>query len=67
MSEDIEKFFTSPVYAVAGASSNRSKFGNKVLRCYLQNDLTAYAINPNEKVVEGLACLASVADLPEDV
>jgi hypothetical protein len=32
------KIFSSPAYAVVGASVNQAKFGNKVLRCYLQHN-----------------------------
>lgn len=63
----IQQFFTSSAYGVAGASNNRDKFGNKVLRAYLQHNKTAYPINPNEKTVEGVACVAKIADLPGDV
>ncbi len=67
MTEQIEKFLTSPSFGVAGASSKRYKYGNKVLRCYMQNDRTAIPINPVEKEIEGIACVASVADLPAEV
>jgi len=64
---DIDKFFTSAAYAVVGASTHREKYGNKVLRCYLQHHKQVYPINPHEKTIEGAACLASLAELPEDV
>lgn len=63
----IKLFFTSPGYGVVGASSNREKFGNKVLRSYLQNQKIAYPINPNEKMIEGVTCLTKIADLPANV
>lgn len=67
MSDKINQFFTSSAYAVIGASNNRQKFGNKVLRCYLQNNKTVYPVNPGEKTVEGLPCIAEIADLPPSV
>ena len=63
----IEKFFTSSAYGVIGASSNRSKYGNKVLRVYLQHNKKVYPVNPHEKSIEGLNCIADVAHLPADV
>ena len=63
----IEEFLDGEVYAVAGASSNRAKFGNKVLRCYLQNGRRAHPVNPNEDEVEGLAAVPDLASLPEPV
>ena len=63
----VEQFLTSEAYAVAGASTNRNKYGNKVLRCYLQNDMTAIPINPRAEEIEGVACVDSVLDLPDNV
>lgn len=63
----IKKFLEAPKFAVAGASSNRRKYGNKVLRCYLQNSRQAIPINPNEGEVEGLISYPSLKELPEPV
>jgi uncharacterized protein len=65
--ERIEEFLKGDVYAVAGASKNREKYGNKVLRCYLQNGKRAYAINPLDDEVEGVKCVRDVFALPEPV
>lgn len=65
--DKIEEFFKSPKFGVVGASSKRYKYGNKVLRCYLQNDREAIPVNPNEKEIEGLPAVGSVADLPAEV
>jgi predicted CoA-binding protein len=50
--------------AVIGASSNRSKFGNKALRAFARGGYTVFPINPNEKTIEGMAAYASVLDVP---
>ena len=52
----IERFLKAQVFAVTGASQNRKKYGNKVLRCYLQNDRRAIPINPGCSEVEGQTC-----------
>ncbi len=65
--EKIARFLSSPAFGVVGASTNREKYGNKVLRCYLQKQRRAIPVNPNEQAVEGIACVASVKDLPPDV
>jgi predicted CoA-binding protein len=65
--EQIDRFLKSEVFAVVGASSNRDKYGNKVLRCYLQNNLKAIPVNPKEKEIEGVECVASVMELPAEV
>jgi uncharacterized protein len=45
--EQINRFLTSGAFGVVGASSNRQKFGNRVLRCYLQKGRQAIPVNPN--------------------
>ena len=52
------------VVAVIGASSNRSKFGNRALRAFRNQGFTVVPINPHEAEVEGLKCYASVLDVP---
>ncbi len=63
----IDRFLSSAAFGVAGASANRSKFGNKVLRCYLQHGKTAVPVNPNETEIEGVPCVKGIADLPPGV
>ena len=53
--------------AVIGASSNRSKFGNKALRAFKAEGHRVVPINPNEREVEGIATYASVLDVPGDI
>lgn len=50
--------------AVVGASSDRTKFGNKALRAFRAEGHTVIPINPNERQVEGLPTYASVLDVP---
>lgn len=67
VSERIQDFLASGPYAVAGASSRRHKFGNKVLRTYLQHGLVAYPVNPHEAEIEGLRSYPDLASLPKGV
>ena len=55
------------VVAVIGASSNRSKFGNRAVRAFQQQGYTVVPINPHEAEVEGLKAYASVLDVPGQV
>jgi predicted CoA-binding protein len=61
---EIKTFFASRAFGVIGASTDRTKFGNKVLRCYLQKNKKVYPVNPKEKLIEGIPCVASIAELP---
>jgi predicted CoA-binding protein len=65
--DQIQQFLASPAFGVVGASTNRQKYGNKVLRCYLQNGRRAIPVNPNETEIEGISCAATISDLPPDV
>lgn len=65
--EQIALFLAGAPHAVVGASSNRQKYGNKVLRCYQQAGRPVYAINPHGKAIEGSATFASLRELPEAV
>ena len=65
--EQIDTFLASAAFGVAGASSNRDKFGNKVLRCYQQQQRRVIPVNPRETTIEGVATVATVRDLPPEV
>ena len=61
---DIDAFLDGGPFAVVGASTNRAKYGNKVLRVYQQNSREVYPINPRAEEVEGLKAYAGLASLP---
>ncbi len=65
--EQIERFLSSPAFGVVGASQDRNKYGNRVLRKYLEHGYRAHPVNPREREIEGLPCFASVLDLPPEV
>ena len=67
MSGDQEAFLASKAFAVVGASNNRNKYGNKVLRCYLQNNKKVYPIHFTEESIEGEKCYKKIEDLPAEV
>jgi acyl-CoA synthetase (NDP forming) len=50
--------------AVIGASSDRSKFGNKAVRAFLNHGDQVIPINPKEPEIEGLKAYRSVLDVP---
>jgi len=62
----IDAFLAGRPHAVVGASRDRNKFGNKVLRAYLQRGMPVVAVNPTvEGEIEGAPVVASLAALPE--
>lgn len=61
----VADFLSSGPYAVAGASNDRTKYGNRVLRAYQRLKWKVYPINPREPEVEGLKAYPTLASLPE--
>jgi predicted CoA-binding protein len=50
--------------AVIGASSDRTKFGNKAVRAYVQQGYQVFPINPKATEIEGLPAFPAIAALP---
>jgi predicted CoA-binding protein len=67
VSDAISEFLDGSTYAVVGASNDRWKYGNKVLRCYVQHGRKAIPVNPNASVVEGIPAVPDLSALPEPV
>lgn len=67
MEQRITTFLAGESFAVVGASRDRSKYGNKVLRAYQQNDRRVFPVNPHALEVEGLRAFPNLTALPIDV
>ena len=65
--EKVDAFLSGTPFAVVGASIDRNKYGNKVLRCYMQHDRTVYVVHPKQSEIEGLPCHSDLTTLPEPV
>ena len=63
--QDIDAFLDGAPFAVVGASTDRAKYGNKVLRCYMQNGREVHPVHRSASEIEGLPAFASLADLPD--
>ena len=50
--------------AIIGASSDRSKFGNKAVRAFLQQGYDVFPVNPHETQIEGVPAFKSITDVP---
>lgn len=61
---EIERFLAVGRFAVVGASDDRAKYGNKVLRCYQQHDLPVVGVHPKRTEVEGERCYPKLTDVP---
>ncbi len=61
---EIERFFAVGAFAVVGASDDRTKYGNKVLRCYQQHGMPVVGVHPKRTEVEGAPCYAQLTAVP---
>lgn len=67
MSDHIRSFMSRGPYAVVGASADRDKYGNKVLRAYLQQGLEVYPVNPRMAEIEGVKAYPDLPSIPAKV
>ena len=70
ISDQIDQFLNGSLFAVVGASNDRSKYGNRVLRYYQRIGLEVIPINPKANVIEGLSAvdrLSSLDHLPHAI
>jgi predicted CoA-binding protein len=63
----IDSFLAGAPHAVVGASTDRAKYGNRVLRAYLQAGRPVHPVNPKAAEVEGLKAFPDLRSLPEAV
>jgi predicted CoA-binding protein len=61
----IREFIDQPVWAVVGASTDPTKFGNKVFRSLREAGYTVYGVNSRGGALEGQRLYRSLADLPQ--
>lgn len=66
-SKAAQRFLECRHFAVAGASVDQNKFGNKVLRCYMDHGRPVVPIHHKEAAIEGIPCAPSLAALPAAV
>lgn len=63
--EHIENAVDQRVWAIVGASNDRSKFGNRIYRNLRSAGYKVYAVNPTAETVEGDPAYPTLGDLPE--
>jgi uncharacterized protein len=63
----IENFLSASSFAVAGASLDPTKYGNKIFRALKASGRTVFPLNPKATEIDGAKAFVSVADTPEVV
>lgn len=52
--------------AILGASKDKFKYGNIILRDLIKKGYSVYPVNPNENEIENIKVFNSIEELPED-
>ena len=65
--KEIEDYLSNKDVAVIGASTDRKKFGNIVLRFLKKRGYNVFPVNPRVNEIEGEKCFAGINDLPANV
>ena len=65
MEDLIREFINERVWAVVGASTNDSKYGNQIFRTLLDAGYTVYGVNAGGGEIAGHELYRSLADLSE--
>ena len=53
--------------AIIGASTDRSKYGNKAVRSYVSQGNEVFPVNPHETEIEGLKAYPTILDVPGSI
>lgn len=65
LEELIQDFVNRRTWAVVGATNDRHKYGNRILRDLRRAGYNIYAVNLNESEIEDQPAYRTLADLPE--
>jgi predicted CoA-binding protein len=65
--EMITDFLASKVFALAGVSNNKDKFGNYIYDELVKKEIKTYPVNPNLTEYKGVKCYQTLDSLPEKV
>lgn len=58
---------SKPVIAIIGASADRSKFGNKAVRAYVEMGWEVFPVNVRGGTIEGIPAVTSVRQITKEL
>jgi len=67
MKQTIQDFLESKSIAIAGASTNKDNFGLTLMKELSKKGYRVHPVNPRYAEIEGIACVDTVKELPEEV
>ncbi len=63
----INEFIKNKELGLIGASRNKNKWGNILLKELMKKGYNVHPVNPNYDSIEGIKCYSSVRELPKNV
>ena len=67
MQNIINAFIDDKNIAIVGASENKKKFGNMMVRTFKKKGYNVFPVNPKSDTIEGEKCYSTIKELPSDV
>lgn len=65
--DPITRFLHATSFAVAGASRDRSKYGNIVFQALVRSGRTTFPLNPSAESIEGYQAYPTLASVPASI
>jgi predicted CoA-binding protein len=65
--QNIDAFYASKNIAVVGASVKTRKFGNDIIKEFVNKSFIVYPIHASAETIENLKCYKTIAELPSEV
>ena len=67
MQDLIKEFMAQKRFAVVGATTDTTKYGNEIFRTLISRGYEVYPVNPRLKELEGTKCYPSLSNIPVKV
>lgn len=67
MKKNKQEMLEKKIWAVAGVTGKKERYGYKIWKTLKEHDYTAYGVNPNYDELEDEKIYHSLVDIPEEV
>lgn len=67
MKQNKEEMLEKKIWAVAGVTGKKERYGYKIWKTLKEHDYTAYGVNPNYDELEGEKIYHALVDIPEKI
>lgn len=67
MMQNKQEMLEKKIWAVAGVTGKKERYGYKIWKTLKEHDYTAYGVNPNYDELEGEEIYHALVDIPEKI